>query len=50
MYFHIVVSYGGSCSTVARNLMESLNYRGDEVTSLELELINIYVEGVKDIG
>ena len=33
-----------------RNLMESVKYRVEEFTSLEVERINIYVEGVKDIG
>lgn len=46
--FHIIVSYG--VSTVASNLMESVKYRVEEFTSLEVERINIYVEGVKDIG
>ena len=48
--FHIIVSYGVSISTVACNLMESVKYRVEEFTSLEVERINIYVEGVKDIG
>ena len=48
--FHIIVSYGVSISTVASNLMESVKYRVEEFTSLEVERINIYVEGVKDIG
>ena len=47
---HIIVSYGVSISTVASNLMESVKYRVEEFTSLEVERINIYVEGVKDIG
>ena len=44
------ISYGVSISTVASNLMESVKYRVEEFTSLEVERINIYVEGVKDIG
>ena len=48
--FHIIISYGVSISTVASNLMESVKYRVEEFTSLEVERINIYVEGVKDIG
>ena len=35
---------------LASNLMESVKYRVEEFTSLEVERINIYVEGVKDIG
>lgn len=48
--FHIIVSYGVSISTVANNLMESVKYKVEDFTSLEVEKINIYVEGVKDIG
>ena len=47
--FHIIVSYGVSISTVASNLMESVKYRVEEFTSLEVERINIYVEGLNDI-
>ena len=48
--FHIIVSYGVSISAVADNLMSSVKYRVEEFTSLEVERINVYVEGVKDIG
>ena len=48
--FHIIVSYGVSISAVVNNLMESVKYRVEEFTSLEVEGINIYVESVKDIG
>ena len=37
--FHIIVSYGVSISTVASNLMESVKYRVEEFTSLEVERI-----------
>lgn len=48
--FHIIVSYGVSISAVADNLMSSVKYQVEEFTSLEVERINVYVEGVKDIG
>ncbi|MDD4371025.1 MAG: Asp23/Gls24 family envelope stress response protein [Anaerostipes sp.] len=48
--FHIVVAYGVSIAAVSDNLMSSVKYRVEEFTSLEVERINIYVEGVKDIG
>ncbi|MDD3184833.1 MAG: Asp23/Gls24 family envelope stress response protein [Anaerostipes sp.] len=48
--FHIVVAYGVSIAAVSNNLMSSVKYRVEEFTSLEVERINIYVEGVKDIG
>ena len=46
----VMVPITVSISTVASNLMESVKYRVEEFTSLEVERINIYVEGVKDIG
>ena len=48
--FHIIVAYGVSISAVTDNLISNVKYRVEEFTSLEVERINIYVEGVKDIG
>ena len=47
--FHIIVAYGVSISTVSNNLMESVKYKVEGFTSLEVERINIFVEGVKAI-
>lgn len=47
--FHIIVSYGVNIPTVADNLIESVRYRVEEFTGLEIEKINIFVEGVKVI-
>jgi uncharacterized alkaline shock family protein YloU len=33
--------------TVADNLIESVRYKVEEFTGLEIEKINIYVEGVR---
>ena len=47
--FHIIVAYGVSIVAVCENLMESVKYRVEEFTGLEIDKINIYVEGVKVI-
>ena len=45
--FHVIVSYGVNITTVADNLIESVRYKVEEFTGLEIEKINIYVEGVR---
>ena len=47
--FHVIVSYGVSISAVADNLIESVKYRVEEFTGMEIEKINIFVEGVRVI-
>ena len=47
--FHVIVSYGVSISTVADNLIESVKYKVEEFTGMEVEKINIFVEGVRVI-
>ena len=47
--FHVIVSYGLSISAVADNLIESVKYRVEEFTGMEIEKINIFVEGVRVI-
>ena len=49
MTFHVIVSYGVSISAVADNLIESVKYKVEEFTGMEVEKINIYVEGVRVI-
>ena len=39
--FHVIVSYGVSILTVANNLMDSVKYKVEEFTGLEIEKINI---------
>ena len=43
--FHVIVAYGVSISAVTDNL----KYKVEEFTGIEIEKINIYVEGVKVI-
>ena len=47
--FHVIVSYGVSISAVADNLFENVKYRVEEFTGMEVEKINMYVEGVRVI-
>jgi uncharacterized alkaline shock family protein YloU len=47
--FHVIVSYGVSISAVADNLFGNVKYRVEEFTGMEVEKINMYVEGVRVI-
>ena len=47
--FHVIVSYGVSISAVCDNLIESVKYKLEEFTGMEVEKINVYVEGVRVI-
>ena len=47
--FHIVVSYGVSILAVSDNLLSSVKYKVEDFTGIEVEKINIFVEGVKVI-
>ena len=47
--FHVIISYGGSISTVSDNLIEPVKYKVEEFTGMEIEKINIFVEGVRVI-
>ena len=47
--FHVIISYGVSISTVSDNLIETVKYKVEEFTGMEIEKINIFVEGVRVI-
>ncbi|MCR4936609.1 MAG: Asp23/Gls24 family envelope stress response protein [Lachnospiraceae bacterium] len=47
--FHVIVSYGVSILAVTENLTSSVKYKVEEYTGLEVEKINIFVEGVRVI-
>ena len=47
--FHVIVSYGVSISTVSDNLLETVKYKVEEFTGMEIKKMNIYVEGVRVI-
>lgn len=47
--FHVIISYGVSISAVADNLISNVKYKLEAFTGMEVEKINIFVEGVKVI-
>ena len=47
--FHVIVAYGVCISTVCENLVGNVKYRVEEFTGMEVDKINIYVEGVRVI-
>ena len=49
IHFHIIVAYGVSILAVADNLIDSVKYKVEEFAGIEVEKINIFVEGVKVI-
>ena len=47
--FHVIVSYGVSISAVCENLVSNVKYKVEAFTGMEVDKINIYVEGVRVI-
>ena len=47
--FHVIVAYGVSILAVSDNLISNVKYKVEEFTGIEIEKINIYVEGVRVI-
>lgn len=47
--FHVIVSYGVSILAVADNLISNVKYKVEQFTGMEVENINILVEGVRVI-
>ena len=47
--FHVIVSYGVSILAVSDNLIDNVKYKVEEFTGMEIEKINIFVEGVRVI-
>ncbi len=47
--FHVIVAYGVSILAVADNLISNVKYKVEEFTGIEVEKINIYVEGIRVI-
>lgn len=44
---HIIVAYGVSISAVAENLISNVKYKVEEFTNMEVNKINVIVEGVR---
>lgn len=47
--FHVIVSYGVSILAVSDNLIDNVKYKVEDFTGMEIEKINIFVEGVRVI-
>ena len=47
--FHVIVSYGVSILAVSDNLIDNVKYKVEAFTGMEIERINIFVEGVRVI-
>ena len=47
--FHVIVSYGISINTVMDNLIQTVKYKVESFTGLQIKKINIHVEGVRVI-
>ena len=47
--FHVIVAYDVSIQAVSDNLMSNVKYRVESFTGMEIEKINILVEGVRVI-
>ena len=44
---HIIVAYGVSISAVADNLISNVKYKVEEFTNMDVNKINVIVEGVR---
>ena len=44
--FHVIVAYGVNISTIADNLVSNVKYKVEAFTGMEIDKIDIYVEGV----
>lgn len=47
--FHVIVAYGVNISAIADNLVSNVKYKVEAFTGMEIEKINIMVEGVRAI-
>ena len=47
--FHVIVAFGVSILAVSDNLIDNVKYKVEEFTGIEIEKINIFVEGVRVI-
>ena len=47
--FHVIISYGVNIEEVADNLIHTVKYKVESFTGMQIEKINIFVEGVRVI-
>ena len=44
---HIIIEYGTNISTIADNIISTVKYKVEDVTGLDVEDVNIFVDGVR---
>ena len=47
--FHVIIAYGVNIRALSNNLIDSVKYKVEEFTGIEVEKINIFVESVRVI-
>ena len=47
--FHVIVAYGVNIGTIAQNLIDTVTYKLEETTGMQVEQIRVIVEGVRII-
>ena len=47
--FHVILAYGITVSAVAENLISNVKYQVEEFTGMEIEKVNVIVDGVRVI-
>ena len=47
--FHVIIAYGVIIMAVSDNLISNVKYKDEEFTGMQIEKINIFVEGVRVI-
>ena len=47
--FHVIVSYGVSIMAVSDNLITSVKYKVEKFSGMQVDKINVFVEGVRVI-
>ena len=47
--FHVIVAYGANIMAIADNLKTNVKYKVEKFTGLEIDKVNIIVEGVRVI-
>ena len=47
--FHVIVDYGVNISTISDNLVSNVKYKVEAFTGMEIDKIDIFVEGVRAI-
>ena len=47
--FHVILAYGISVAAVAENLISNVKYQLEEFTGMEIEKVNVIIDGVRVI-